>query len=423
MSNEKWIAEDKWRVSQFNFEEEVTALNPYMPEKIRIRDATLAEGQHQPGVHFSLEGMMKIARGLYEAGITDLKQGLDDWNALEFITELKKELPDMHVGLCISVLELDKYLDSFDEWKRDVDRALEAGIDELLAPAHFSWSVPTSVSEGKLSHQQRLERYAEAVRYGRSNGVGFEVGTVDTSRSSWADLKEINDVAVEAGATRIGIYDSYGCITPDATRFLIQKCRKAWGNEIDIMMHSHNDYGLAEANTVAGVLGGATSVDLTVNGLGDRAGNAALEEVVLQLEAMYGVDTGVKLDKLIELSRTLEEVTGIKPHDFKPVGGKNVFTHESEAHAKVVLEMGVDKGYLELAEPYAPHVVGGKREVRFGGTSLSGDMISLRMNDIGLKFGSEEVAAVSAKIAEIFETTGDDISLDEFDEIAKDVCK
>jgi isopropylmalate/homocitrate/citramalate synthase len=185
----------------------------------------------------------------------------------------------------------------------------------------------------------------------------------------------------------------------------------------------HNDFGLAEANTVGGILGGASSCDLTVNGLGDRAGNAALEEVVLQLEALYGIRTGVKLENLLKLCRVVEEVTGIKPHNFKPIAGKNVFTHESEAHAKMVLEYGVDKKYVSWAEPYSPAVVGGKRTVRFGGTSLTGDMIRLRMGGMGLAFGEREVEEVSKRIRDIFVAKKADISLEEFDEIAKEVCK
>jgi isopropylmalate/homocitrate/citramalate synthase len=420
-TEEKWNVPDKWYVSPYNYEKKVRSSYKNMPERITIRDVTLQEGQHQPGVQFTLEGMLKIARALYDGGVREFKQGGGDFQVLEFIRALKKELPDVKVSLITQVVEYDRYRNSFDLFKKQVDIAIQAGIDEAVFPGYFTWSCPKSIRDA-LPRDALRKRFTEAAKYVRSQGIGLEFGHVDLTRGSWEDLKEFHDIGLEAGMTRIGVYDSYGCITPDGMKYIVSKFKQEY-KDIPILVHAHNDFGLAEANTVGGILGGATSCDLAVNGLGDRAGNASFEEVVLQLEALYAVKTGIKLENLVKLCRVVEEVIGIKPHPFKPIAGQNVFTHESEAHAKMVLEYGVDKKYVSWAEPYSPAAVGGNRTVRFGGTSLTGDMIRLRMNEIGLDFGEKEVQEVGRRIKDVFVTQKTDISLGEFDALAREVCK
>lgn len=416
----KWNIPEKWYVSPYSFADEVR-VNYDLPEQITVRDVTLQEGQHQPGVQFTLEGMLKITRALYEAGIREIKQALGDFQTLEFIRAVKHEIPKIKITLITPTIEYMKYRNSPTLFKKDLDIYIEAGIDEACIPGSFSWSCPKSINYA-MSREARLERLDEMTRYARSKGIGVEFGHVDTTRAAFEDLKDLFDTGLKAGMTSIGVYDSYGCATPDGMKYLVSKLKQEYKG-IPILSHAHNDFGSADATTIGGILGGATSCDLSINGLGDRAGNASLEEVVLQLEAMYKIKTGVELNHLTNLSGLVAEVTGIKPHHFKPIVGKNVFTHESEAHAQMVLEYGVDAKYVSWAEPYSPSVIGGKRVVRFGGTSLTGDMIRLRMGQIGLKYSEKEVEEMSNRIKNIFVTEKTDISLEEFDAIAREVCK
>jgi 2-isopropylmalate synthase len=416
----KWDVPDKWHVSPYNYAEEVRAGYENLPERVTIRDVTLAEGQHQPGVHYTLEGMLEIARALHEAGITMIKQHIGDFQPLEFIRRVKRQIPDVFIHVTIPIFENDRYRESNTAAKQDMDVFIDAGIDEVDFPGFNSWSCPEYIEEA-ISKEARLEKYAEMTQYARSNGVLVEAAHVDTTRTPWEDLKEHFDNAVKAGATSIALYDSYGVATPDAMKYLVMKVKKEYG--LPVLVHAHNDLGSAEATEIGGIIGGASLCDVSVNGLGDRAGNASLEQVVMQLELNYGFKTGVKLERLLGLCRLVEKVTGIEFPFIKPVSGKNVFTHESEAHAAMILNQGLDLKYASKHEAYSPQVVGGTRMVRFGGTSLTGTMIRLRMEQLGLKFDDKEVKEVSSRIRRIFETRGTDISLPEFDTIAKEVCK
>lgn len=417
---EPWHVPDKWYVSPYNYAEDVRSRYPNMPDKITIRDVTLTEGQHQPGVHYTLDGMLKIAHALHEMGITEIKQGSQDFQVLEFITRVKREIPSIKIGLILSIVEGEEYRESKSRTRQDMDRYIDAGIDELNFPCSLSWSCPKSLSDA-MSREGQIERIVEMTQYARSQGISVEYGHVDTTRAAFEDLKELFDNGLRAGMTRIGVYDSYGVASPDGMKFLVSKLRQEY-KDVDILVHAHNDFGSAEATTIGGILGGGTTCELSVNGLGDRAGNASFEEVVLQLEAFYGIKTGLKLEKLLNLCKVVEEVTGIKVHNFKPIAGENVFTHESEAHAGFILEEGLDIKYASKSEAYSPEAVGGRRRVKFGGISLTGGMIKQRMNQLGLQYGEKEINEVRRRIKDIFVNKQRDISLEEFDALAREVC-
>jgi isopropylmalate/homocitrate/citramalate synthase len=417
----QWNIADKWHVSPYNFAKEVRAGYPNMPREITIRDVTLTEGQHQPGVRYTLDGMLKIAHALYEMGITEIKQGSQDFQALEFITRVKREIPDVQIGVILSIVEGEEYRQSVSRTRQDMDRYIDAGIDELNFPCSLSWSCPKSISD-VMSREAQIERIVAMTQYAKSQGIRVEYGHVDTTRAPFEDLKELFDNGLKAGMTRIGVYDSYGVASPDGMKCLVSKLRRVYP-DVDILVHAHNDFGSAEATTIGGILGGGTTCELSVNGLGDRAGNASLEEVVLQLEAFYGIRTGLKVEKLVTLCRLVEEVTGIKVHSYKPIAGDNVFTHESEAHAGFILQEGLNIKYASKSEAYAPEAVGGRRRVRFGGTSLTGGMIKQRMDQLGLNYAEKEINAVRDKIKDIFVKQHRDIALEEFDTLAKEVCR
>jgi len=417
---EQWNVADRWYVSPYNFAEEVRSSHPNMPEKLTIRDVTLTEGQHQPGVRYTLDGMLKIAHALYDMGITEIKQGSQDFQALEFITQVKREIPNVKIGVILSIVEGEEYRQSVSRTKQDMERYIDAGIDELNFPCSLSWSCPKAISD-VMTREAQIERIVEMTQYARSQGISVEYGHIDATRAAFEDLKELFDNGLRAGMARIGIYDSYGVASPDGMKFLVSKLRQEY-QDVDILVHAHNDFGSAEATTIGGILGGGTTCELSVNGLGDRAGNASLEEVVLQLEAFYGIKTGLKLEKLLNLCRVVEEVTGIKVHSYKPIAGENVFTHESEAHAGFILQEGLNIKYASKSEAYSPEAVGGRRRVKFGGTSLTGGMIKQRMNQIGLQYGEKETNEVRNRIKEIFVEQHRDISLEEFDALAREVC-
>lgn len=419
--NGPWNVQDKWCVSPYNFADEVVKNYPHKPAKIRIRDVTMAEGQHQPGVKYTPKGMVEIAGAFVDAGITMMKQHLEDYNAIECIKAIKADVPDMWIHVTFPIYDSDKYIgDGVKHCLEMLDQFVKIGVDSVDFPGFNSWNVPHHVAE-KMNKQERLDRYALMTREARSRGIEVEAAHVDATRIPWDDFYEHYDNAIKAGASHMAIYDSYGTASPDGMKYLVEKCRSTWG--IPVLVHAHNDLGMPEGSEIAGVLGGATMCDCSVNGLGDRAGNACLQTVVMQLEMNYGIDTGVDMSKLLNLCRLVEGITGIDFPYIKPVSGKHVFTHESEAHAAMVLSQGMDVTFASRHEAYAPSIVGGKREIQFGGTSLSGTMIRIRLEQLGYETSEENIKKIADKIQERFLTTQDeDINLTEFDQIAAEIC-
>jgi isopropylmalate/homocitrate/citramalate synthase len=202
--------------------------------------------------------------------------------------------------------------------------------------------------------------------------MGFNItfGPFDTTRTDLDYLKKLLKVGVEAGANRVRVYDTLGILNPPATRFWIQELKKAVN--VPIQYHCHDDFGCAVANTCAAVEGGAEIVDLVVNGLGDRAGNCAMEETVMALECLYRINTGFKLEKLMDLSRLVEGITKIALPKNKPIVGANTFIHEADIHVAAILS-----GYSNTFEPYKPELVGQKRQIYFGSTTSSDSVIAL----------------------------------------------
>ncbi len=186
--------------------------------------------------------------------------------------------------------------------------------------------------------------------------------------------------------------------------------------KIPVEVHAHNDLGLAVANTLAGVEGGAEIVDVVFNGLGDRAGNAATEEVIMALEILYGIDLGLKLDKILEISQLIEKYskTPLQPH--KPIVGKNCFIHESDLHVEQILV-----GNWTTWELFQPQVVGQTRKLIFGATTLQDRAFLAKLNKMGLKPTEMQLKRIRKEVSRKIKSQ-DYISEQEFEEIAKKIC-
>jgi len=414
-----WNVKDKWCVSPYNFEEEVVSQFPNKPKQIRVRDVTLCEGQHQPGVRFTLEEQLTLAIALREAGINRTKALIGNFKAFEFAQAIKKEIPDEHIDVIFPIIDYDEYGDSDKKVLEDMERLAKYGVDELCFPGYNSWNTPYRLTS-KYSKQHMLERYAKMTEEARKMGFEVECGPVDGTRMPWEDLNELFSTFIQAGATSIAIYDSYGVITPYGMKYLVEKTKALY--DVPVLVHVHADLGSAEASTIAGVLGGAEYVDLALLGLGDRAGNSSLEEVVMQLEMNYGIETGVKVDKLLEACRVAEKVSGIYLPYIKPITGANVFINESEAHASMILSEGLNAKYVASHEAFSPTVVGAIREVKFGDISSSGAMIRIRLEQLGLPTDEATIKKVGLEMKQLLSDAKKFLSLEEFDELANKVC-
>ena len=204
---------------------------------------------------------------------------------------------------------------------------------------------------------------------------------VDATRTDLHFLNEAIKSGIKNGVEMVMLYDTVGACNVPAIKYLVKKLRNITV-KVPIGIHVHDDFGLGTNSTIAAVEEGATYLDLVVNKLGDRAGNTSFEEVVVSLEILYGVDTGIELSKLFDLSKYIEKISGINLPYNKPIVGRNTFLHESELHVMSTLKK--DKFWMCFTA-YRPELVGQREEVIFGPTTLHGEAIKIVCKKYGLE--------------------------------------
>jgi homocitrate synthase NifV len=310
-------------------------VDPY--KKTIIRDSTLREGEDVVGVNFPLEKKLKIAQYLDKAQVPEIEVVAPGkvFEDLEFVKRLKeKQLQIRTSGLVYAynprcqeeIEEMSRYLSRFD----------------LLMPV--SPKRKPYDRNGKIKHL--LKALAFSLQYLPDVGVGFPHST----QTEIDFLLEIGSKSLENGARRVTIYDTNGSSDPFSIYDLIKQLKR--GISVPLFFHGHNDLGMATANSLAAVYAGADGLDVTINGLGDRAGNASLEQVVLGLH-LKGFETRIILQDLRRLSKTIEEESGIKVFRLAPVVGEKIFIHKSPSHLE----------NPELFEAFDPELVGSKRKL------------------------------------------------------------
>ena len=290
---------------------------------VSIFDTTLRDGEQSPGTSFSFDDKLRIAEALDEMGVHVIEAGfpINSDEEFEAVSEIAATSENTVCGLA-RVHE------------QDLDAALNADVD--LVHTFVSSSDIQIEKSMDSSREEVLEMTADAVSHVKDHGVDCMFSPMDATRTDFEYLVDIVRTAKEAGADIVNIPDTVGVIRPTAMHRLISALRE----EVDVPydVHTHDDFGLAAANALAGIEAGAVQCQVSVNGIGERAGNAALEEVVMSLESIYNVDTGIDTTEIYDLSKTVERLSGIPLPQNKPIVGDNAFSHESGIHAAGVIE-------------------------------------------------------------------------------------
>lgn len=312
---ETYRDDGKFWVSPYNFKEEVRkSLN--LPTNVDIHDATLRDGEQTPGVVFSVDDKIAIASKLDEVGVERIEAGMPAVSPQdqEAITKISK------LGLKSKIFTFARAM------QKDIDMALECGADGVIIEVPIGY--PKLVTQFGWTWQDVLKKTAPVIRYAREQGLYAVFFPYDTTRARPDDLENLcKGIMNEAPPDSIGIVDTMGCATPEAIKYMVRWVKEMTGLPIEI--HTHNDFGMGVATELAAVTAGAEVVHSCGNGLGERTGNAALEELMLGLDLLYGYDTGYKLDKLPELGALLSKLSNIPIQRNKPVLGSGNFTRES----------------------------------------------------------------------------------------------
>jgi isopropylmalate/homocitrate/citramalate synthase len=362
-------------VSDLNARPEIRSAFPRTT--VRFYDTTLRDGEQTVGVVLSPQQKLEIARKLDELGVSRIEAGFprvspEDAEAIQLMQKagLKAEL-----------------------W--GFSRAVKADVEELVRLGLSASVIESPTSDIKLkaygiSPDELLKRVIDAVSIAKQNGITVAFFAVDGTRTQLDFLKKVYLSALEAGAAEIVVVDTIGACGPEAAEFLVSQVCGWVGPSVPVHWHGHNDFGMATACGVAAVRGGASWIQGTINGMGERAGNADISEIALALKCLYDVPVALDLTKVREVSQVVCKNAGYRLDAWKPLVGDNLFMRESGA---VASQFHIP----EAIEPYSSELVDARRSIVLGKKSGL-DSIDLKAKELGLAVTSEQRAPILAAV-------------------------
>jgi 2-isopropylmalate synthase len=351
-------------------------------KKITIFDTTLRDGEQTPGVSLTNDQKLKIARQLDKLGVDVVEAGFpisSDGDKLA-VRAIANE------GLCLDVCGLARVL------QKDLDACLDTGVD--MIHTFVSTSEIQRIHTIKKSKEEVLSMAVDAVQYIKDHGVKCMFSAMDATRTELDYLIQVYKAVEETGCDIINIPDTVGIMSPSRMYQLVSEVSK--NIKIPIDVHCHNDFGIAVANSLMAVEAGASQIQVTVNGIGERAGNANLAEVVMCLQSIYGAKTNIKTEYLLETSKMVEKYTGIHLPPNTPIVGENAFAHESGIHTHGVLTKA------DTFEPgiMTPEMVGHKRRIVLG-KHAGKHAVKKSLEEAGIQTTEEQLDEIVKRIKAI----------------------
>ena len=390
------IADDQIWISELNRSDDVRG-GFDRSKPVRFYDTTLRDGEQAIGVVFTPDEKFEIACKLAELGVGRIESGFPRVSAED--TEAVRRM--LAAGLSSEIWGFARCVIA------DLDAHIELGTEQVL--------IEISTSEVKMQaygfdRESVMTRVSNAVRHARDNDMRVNFFAVDATRSDPAFLKDVYSRAIELGAEEISVVDTIGALAPEAVERLIRDIASHVGPDIPIHWHGHNDFGLATASAIAAVRGGASWIQGTINGMGERAGNADICEVALALECLYQVPVELDLGKAREISQLVRQAGNYSVDGWKPVVGENLFVRESGA---VASQFHIP----EAIEPYSADIVNAERRIVLGKKSGL-DSIRLKAGELELDIPEDRIPAVLAKVKALGTKKEGLVSDEEFREIA-----
>lgn len=371
--------------------------NCQLPDRVYIFDTTLRDGEQTPGVALTPEAKIEIAKQLDVLGVDIIEAGFPVVSEGErkAVREICK------LGLSSKICALARCD------KRDIDEAVDSGVDWVhvfiaTSDIHLKHKL-------RMSREEVLEKIQEHVSYAKSRGVTVHFSAEDATRTELSFLVKALKVASDSGADSLDVPDTVGFAIPSAIQRIIRSVKEVTGKQIAV--HCHDDMGLAVANSLAAIEAGAEIVHATVNGIGERAGNASLEEIAVSLSVLYGIKTNIKLEEIYRTSKLVARLTGVWIPKNKAIVGENAFSHESGIHVHGVISSP------ETYEPIMPEIVGRKRRIILGKHSgIHG--VKTKLGDYGINVDDSKAKDILSRIKSLGDM-GQKVSDRDFVEIVR----
>ncbi len=346
---------------------------------IKIFDTTLRDGEQTPGVSLTIDEKLWIARQLDALGVHVIEAGSAITSEGERAAIKAVASEDLNAEICSFTRTL----------KSDIDFALECNVDSV----HLVVPVSDLHIRQKLKKDREtvLQMAVDVTEYAKEHGLIVELSGEDASRADLDYLMLLYKEGISAGADRLCFCDTVGVLIPERTEMIFKKLAELG---VPVSVHCHDDFGLATANSIAALKAGARQVHVTVNGLGERAGNASLEEVVMTLNALYGYKTKINTTNLYKISRLVSRLTGVPIAPNKAIVGDNAFTHESGIHAHGIL------ADTSTYEPITPEIVGRTRKIVLG-KHAGKSSVKMALKEFGLEANGQQVSEITKRIKEL----------------------
>jgi len=373
---------DRWFVSPWNYLEETTRGFAF-PQRIKFHDVCLRDGEQQAGIEFTPREKVRLATMLAEAGVHRIEAGMPavskyDAQAVREIVKLKLPAEIFAFSRCM-----------VEDVKRAVDTGVKGIVMEIPSSEHiiqyaYKWSL-----------ERALDLSIEATRYAKSQGLYTVFFPIDASRADmgWY-LKIIERVATEGHMDALGLVDTFGVLSPHAVSYFVRETKARIKKPLET--HFHMDFGLGVANTIIALASGAEVVHSTISGIGERAGNVPTEDTVLSLLAMYGVDTGIKTEKLTKLSRYVRKISNLAMPSNRQIVGDTLFDIESGIIASWFGNAG--KEHLLEVFPFHWNLVGQRPARVVLGKNSGIDSIKIHLERMRVKASDEQVNEIVLRV-------------------------
>lgn len=401
--DEKLWRNDHWWTSPYNFEEDVRA-SFHFPDSIELHDVTLRDGEQTPGVVFSRADKLEIAKKLDEAKVHRIEAGMP----------VVSEEDKLAIKDIVKSTSFSKIFAFCRARKQDIDAAISCDVSSVII------EIPVLKERLAVMGTEVEKASADAIgviEYAKSHGIFVVFFPYDTTRADLNSIRIMMKAGESAHADRLAVVDTMSAASPEGFSYLVRKVREMV--RVPLEVHCHNSLSLGVANTIAGLSNGVKAAHVSVNGIGESAGNVALEEVVLALRLLYGIDCGVDLEKLHEVSNLVSELSNIPIPVNKPVLGRNIFRRESGIAVERYYKMPELARQLEL---FDPAWFAGETEIVLGKKSGKYSVL-YHLRKKGIEASEEQVNEILAMVKQRSMEKKNLVTDEEFDQIVSSVLR